>query len=52
MTSQYGDVYFRADSSRVCRSLGDRFTSNGLVLGMQDKILLDARLSDYVTESE
>jgi hypothetical protein len=50
-TSQYGDVYFFAIDSSVCRSSLERFTLNGLLLGIGDTISLNASLSDYVTDS-
>jgi len=34
ITSQYGDEYFRATDSSECRSLLERFTSNGLLRGI------------------
>src|SRR5258708_39070438 len=40
ITSQYGDVYFRAMDSSVCRSSLERFMSNGLFLGISDNGLL------------
>jgi hypothetical protein len=39
-TSQYGDVYFLAIDSSVCRSSLERFTLNGLLLGIGDTISL------------
>src|SRR6516225_12138897 len=36
MTSQYGDVYWRAIDSRCCRSLSDKITRNGLFSGIGD----------------
>ena len=38
ITSQYGDVYFLAIDSSVCRSLLERFMLNGLFLGIRDTI--------------
>ena len=40
ITSQYGDVYFLAIDSSVCRSSLERFTLNGLFLGIRDTIPL------------
>jgi|GEM_PF-5277823 len=51
ITSQYGDVYFLAIDSSVCRSSLERFTLNGLFLGIRDTIPLMQSLSDYVTYS-
>src|ERR1041384_3046531 len=36
ITSQYGDVYFRAMDSSVCRSSLERFMLNGLFLGISN----------------
>jgi hypothetical protein len=36
ITSQYGDVYFLAIDSSVCRSSLERFTLNGLFLGVRN----------------
>jgi hypothetical protein len=51
MTSQYDDVYLRARDSRICRSSGDRITSNGLFLGIGYVLSRCQSLSDYVTKS-
>src|ERR1700674_5124609 len=51
ITSQYGDVYFLAIDSSVCRSSLERFTLNWLFLGIRDTIPLMQSLSDYVTNS-
>ena len=51
ITSQYGDVYFLAIDSSVCRSSLERFTLNGLFLGIRNAIALMQSLSDYVTGS-
>src|SRR6202034_3444152 len=51
ITSQYGDVYFRAIDSSVCRSSPERFMSNGLLHGIRRMGLLMFSLSDYVTDS-
>jgi len=40
ITSQYGDVYFLAIDSSVCRSSLERFMLNGLFLGIRDIIPL------------
>src|ERR1700730_9557351 len=40
ITSQYGDVYFLAIDSSVCRSSLERFMLNGLFLGIRDTIPL------------
>jgi hypothetical protein len=40
ITSQYGDVYFLAINSNVCRSSLERFILNGLLLGIRDTIPL------------
>ena len=43
ITSQYGDVYFRAMDSSVSRSSLERFVSNGLFLGISgDEPLIPA----------
>src|SRR5580704_4983522 len=57
ITSQYGDVYFLAIDSSVCRSSLERFMLNGLFLGIRDtippmqayQIMSQIRLSKYVT---
>ena len=49
ITSQYGDVYFLAIDSSVCRSSLERFTLNGLFPGIRDTIPLMQSPSDYVT---
>jgi hypothetical protein len=51
ITSQYGDVYFLAIDSSVCRSSLERFMLKGLFLGIRDTIPLMQSLSDYVTNS-
>ena len=38
ITSHYGEVYFQAIDSRVCRSSPENFISNGLCLGIRDEI--------------
>jgi hypothetical protein len=40
ITSQYDDVYFLDIDSSVCRSSLERFTLNGLFLGIKDAIAL------------
>ncbi len=50
-TSQSGDVYFLAIDSSVWRSSLERFTLNGLFLGIRDTFPLMQSLSDYVTDS-
>jgi hypothetical protein len=43
ITSQYGDVYFRAIDSSVCLSPLERFMLNGLFLGISgDRPLMPA----------
>ena len=51
ITSQYGDVYFRAMDSSDDRSSLDRCMSNGLFLGIEDRIASVASLTKYVIES-
>src|SRR3982074_2463082 len=43
ITSQYGDVYFLAIDSSVCRSSLERFTLNGLFLGISRHYSSDAK---------
>ena len=40
ITSQYGEVYFLTIDSSVCRSALERFTLNGLFLGIRNAIAL------------
>jgi hypothetical protein len=51
ITSQYGDVYFRAIDSSAWRSLLERFISNGLFLGIDKGELLMPGYQIYVADS-
>src|SRR5215469_9159165 len=51
ITSQYGDVYFRAIDSSAWRSSLERFISNGLFRGISGDDPLMPSVSDYVTET-
>jgi hypothetical protein len=43
ITSQYGDVYWRANDSRRCRSSSARITEKGLFLGIRPRVRMDRR---------
>ena len=51
ITSQYGDVYFLAIDSSVWRSSLERFTLNGLFLGIRDTIPLMRAYQIMFTDS-